>query len=237
MNCNECVRLLHLNRTGERTAQETGSMMSHLETCRSCAEEYQSIASMDALYSSLRTTAPKFSGEEEFDAAILSSVYAMDQSTTVKRKFSMQEFLLNVHRRRSVRLAYGLYVIIIFGVFFFEYTSIIRDRQQLEANIAQIPPTERLEASYAIHADDVSELIGKTALNALCNYAGTDVSHNRIILSSDRISSLNDLYQNRDTDISSKQFLPEMTSERLKRVAEHIFKSTTKTFHLEANGV
>jgi hypothetical protein len=236
MNCSDYQRLLHLNRPGERTAKETKNLLKHLEICSSCEEERNRIVSAEVVISALRTSLPRISGADRLDAEIFSRLAEMEKTGPGKRKVNARKRLMLPALLPAYRFAYGALVVVLITIFVVEYTSIIRDRQLLEAGIACMPSREKMQTAYSISAEAVRKEIGRTALQALCGYTGSGSSEDRIVIPKDKLFTLSDFYQNRGASVPQQEYIPGMTPEILHRLAERLLTKTPITVQFETTG-
>ncbi len=132
MNCEYYHRLLHLNRSGERTKRETEELAHHLRTCEQCAALEQQLAGPNEYVDRLKACQLVVPDPEILTEHIIASV---TPRSTAHASFlgTILDFLLMTR----TRYAFAAFVCLAVSVFVYQYGSLLNSVHLLEERIAE----------------------------------------------------------------------------------------------------
>ena len=232
MNCEEAIRLIHLDGGGETSAREDAELRAHLLSCEGCASEARLVQQTAHTLRRLSVSIPVLPRPEELVRSIMAGV--AESSRLRPRPRGSLDALLVFFARPAVRLSYAVVVLAFVLLFVFQQADMFLSIDALSGKLAQAKQHPVADIQYSMTLEEARGIVGTAELEPFI--AGSPLS-----VSSDRISV-------RKSDIES--WVPSLGSrftstllassdspvERLPRLIFDIQNSVTSSFTLRLGG-
>jgi len=179
MNCEEAIRLIHLDAGGETSAREGKELQAHLLSCEGCAHEARLVRQTERTMHRLRTSVPVLPQPEDLVESILARI--SEDAPRRSRSGGILEAFFILFARPGFRLAYAAIVLAFVTLFMLQQADAFRSVEALGEKLAQAQRPAMTDVQYSITIEDARGIIGSTELEPFI--AGTPVS-----VSSERIS-------------------------------------------------
>ncbi len=128
MMCDRYRSMLHLYRNGELSNREAGDLVQHLHACESCRLEYERIARVETVVSRMRSFTPTVENPQALTRAILEKV----RSSHELQSSGLLDTALDFFGMPGVRIATVSFILLVTGLFLFQYATLFSDIHALE---------------------------------------------------------------------------------------------------------
>ncbi|MDH3252531.1 MAG: zf-HC2 domain-containing protein [Ignavibacteria bacterium] len=176
MNCNEFIRLIHLNSEGELSEDERDRLGLHLSSCEDCASEARLAGQADHLLNVVRAK-PMIPDPDQLLRSILKRTGA-EQGKSLPTGFF--ENLMGFFVRPTVRVAYAAFVILLVSMFMLQQAEALRSVDELGTRFALRSRPPMADVVYSIPLDDARDMVGADEFEPLIAAAPVNVSDNTL---------------------------------------------------------
>jgi hypothetical protein len=177
MSCERYQRLLHLNRSGEISAQEADELRQHLRLCERCALELQRIDRADGFIDRLGAFSPTPKNPEKLTADILRRVRV---ESTVPRPSNAVDRVLDFFLIPSVRYSTVAIVLLVTLTFMTQLVTMLNDISDLEQHMASPIRNDATEATYTMQSKTLQGVAKSETGKSLQENVSLTVTNGRI---------------------------------------------------------
>lgn len=179
MNCEEAIRLIHLNAADETSARESEQLRAHLLSCEGCAREARLVRQTEDTFNQLRASVPVLPRPGDLVESILARITEGPHRRSPSRG-SLEAFLA-LSTRPAFKLAYAAVVLTFVFLFMLQQADAFRSVEALGEKLAQTQRPLVTDVRYSMTLEDARGIVGTTELESF-------VEGTPILVSSDRIS-------------------------------------------------
>ena len=234
MNCEEAIRLIHLNAEDELSAAERNDLQGHLHICDRCPAEAQLVRQTDRLLKNLRASTPILARPEDLAESILDSVARDPRPDSDHPRKHALDSLLNVFLRPAIRYAYAALVLFFVALFMVQQADTLRSMEALSAKLSRSHGSLEADIRYGISVDDAQKIVGKAELEPLIAGAPVRISHDRLSVRRSDIEPWTPSFSSR---LVTRMFASSETpSERLPDLLLDLQRSISSSFILRIGG-
>ncbi len=180
MTCEEALRLIHLNRDGERTPEEDQALRVHLEGCPLCSSEARLVRDTAGMLARIQASEPRLPEPEDLSAKILSALAEPEPREHSRTFGAAMDMVLNAFLRPAVRAGYAVTALVLVGTFILQQAQAFRSVDALGTRLSQGPIPQGAEVQFSIPLEDARHIVGASALEPLLSAAPVTVSRDRI---------------------------------------------------------
>jgi len=232
MNCEEAIRLIHLDADGETSAREGEALRAHLLSCEGCANEARLVRQTERTMHRLRTSMPVLTQPEDLVKSILAGISG--NTPRRSRSGSIMEAFFNLSARPGFRLAYAAVVLAFVSLFMLQQADTFRSVEALGEKLAQAQRPTTPDVQYSITIEDARDIIGSSELEPFIEGTPVSVSSERISV---RKSDLASLAPSLGSRLASRLLASSDTPvERLPHLIVDIQQSLTSSLTLRPGG-
>ncbi len=177
MSCKRYQRLLHLNRSGEISAQEADELRQHVRLCERCALEFQRIERADGFIDCLGAFVPSPGNPEKLTADILRRVRA---ESAAPRQLDAFDRVLDFFLIPSVRYSAVALVLLLTLTFMTQLLMVMNDISHLEQRMASPIRNEAARAIYTMQSKTLQEVAKSETGKSLQENVSLTVTNDRI---------------------------------------------------------
>jgi len=149
MSCKRYQQMLHLNRSGEISAQEADELRQHLRLCERCALELQRIERADEFVDRFSAFSPAPRNAEKLTADLLRRIRA---ESAKPRPASGLDRVLDLFLMPSVRYSAVATILFITMICMTQLVMMLNDISDLEQRMASPVRKDAAEATYTVRS-------------------------------------------------------------------------------------
>jgi hypothetical protein len=176
MSCERYQQMLHLNRSGEVSAEDADDLRQHLTRCETCSLEWRRIQHADKFLNPLRTFSPALAGPEKLTADIMRRVReaALREPSQSIIDRILDFFLIPAVRYTAVATILGVLVMLIFQSF-----TLLNQISNLEQRMISMPG-HRAGATYTVRSETLQEVTESEKIQSFAGSAPLMLGNGRI---------------------------------------------------------
>ena len=235
MNCDDYQRLLHLNRSGELSAQEAEDLRSHLRLCEKCTLEYQRIQRADELLDPVAAVTPALNNPETLTANIMRGV--RDASRSPERR-GLLDPLLDFFLPPLVRYAAAVAVLLIVSTFLYQLMTTLNKVASVEQQMASVSGqrTAIPQPTYTAESKTLEELAKTKDVKAAAETLPVTVKGGQIEVSTRALESIVPIYDLRTVSAAVGSSALHIDKKTLEKIINEVKATAESTLRAGREG-
>jgi hypothetical protein len=234
MKCEEAIRLIHLDRQGERSSEESEMLRLHLESCERCASEALLVRLTDPFLRQICASHPALALPENLSQAIMNELARARREGPAPRAQGALETFLDLFQRPAIRYGYIIVVLFFTALFMITEADALRSMDALSAKLARSTEPPRTDIRYSMPLKDARNIVGTSQLEPLLANTPVRVSNDQLIVHKSEIDPWTSSLTTRlSTRLLSSSETP---AERIPDVLLELQKSISYSLSLRAGG-
>jgi hypothetical protein len=204
MKCTEARRLMHLNRPGELTEDESRELERHCAGCASCAAERENVRASERFLERLRAFTPAPGSPEALTSSIMVRIRTEPRAERQARQKDvgqagwLLDWILGWFYTPAFRYSSAIVIAVAVLAFVGEQLSIVNSVSNLESRLAG-PQRSGIQMAYALNLDSIRRLRKPKDLDRLLQLQIPTNAGDRILVSQGTILALQQLIAARGT--------------------------------------